>query len=221
VAAPVREQVLNVLRQAILDFQLRPGQRLIERELIERLGVSRATIREVVARLVTEGLVTIIPQRGAIVSTLSADDAADIYEMRAPLEALAAQRFVERASEQQVKDLRAAFEGLERMVNASNLERIRAKDAIYAVLLEGAGSPPLAQMLNILQGRVRMLRATSLSVPGRPEQVVQEIRVIVEAIERRDSELAAAASATHVRNAARVALRQLAHVQELEAEVEP
>src|ERR1700742_4886022 len=71
VAAPIRDQVLDVVRQGILDFQLKPGQRLIERELIEQLGVSRATVREVLSRLVAEGLVTIIPQRGAIVSVLT------------------------------------------------------------------------------------------------------------------------------------------------------
>src|ERR1700744_2053939 len=95
VAAPLRDQVLDVVRQGILDFQLRPGQRLIERELMEQLGVSRATGREVVARLASEGLVTTIPQRGAIVTVLTVRDAADIYEMRVALEVLAVQHFVE------------------------------------------------------------------------------------------------------------------------------
>lgn len=212
VAAPLRDQVLNVVRQGILDFQLKPGQRLIERELIEQLGVSRATVREVVARLAAEGLVTIIPQRGAIVSIVSADEAADIYEMRVSLEALAVQRFIQRASAQQMRELRAAFEDLERVHTSPHeeLERLRAKDAFYKVLFEGAASPPLTQMLTILQGRVRVLRATSLAAPGRPEQTVHEIRTIVEAIEAHDAPRAAAASATHVRNAATTALTQIA-----------
>ena len=72
VAAPLREQVVDVLRQAILDFRLKPGQRLIERELIEQTGVSRTTIREVLRQLAAEGLVTTIPQKGAIVVVPSA-----------------------------------------------------------------------------------------------------------------------------------------------------
>jgi DNA-binding GntR family transcriptional regulator len=118
VAAPLRDQVLDAVRQGILDFRLRPGQRLIERELMEQLGVSRATVREVIARLATEGLVTNIPQRGAIVTVLTAEEAADIYEMRVALESLATHRFVERATPAQVAELRAAFEGFAAAVAA-------------------------------------------------------------------------------------------------------
>jgi len=210
VAAPLRDQVLSVVRQAILDFDLRPGQRLIERELIEQLGVSRATVREVMTRLASEGLVTIIPQRGAIVTVLSADEAADIYEMRVTLEALAVQRFIERASERQFLELREAFDDLVgRGIADKSLEQVRAKDAIYRVLFDGAASPPLTETLTILQGRVRALRATSLSVPGRTQSMLQEIREIVEAIEARDVARACRACATHVRNAAKTAFSRL------------
>lgn len=211
VAAPLRDQVLNVVRQAILDFQLRPGQRLIERELMEQLGVSRATVREVVARLASEGLVTSIPQRGAIVTVLTVREAADIYEMRVALEALAVRHFVERASAEQVHELRAAFEVLADIQDdgQGNLARLRAKDEFYKVLLAGASSAPLTQTLTGLQGRVRLLRRTSLSVPGRSEATVHEIRTIVEAIEAGDVDAAAAACATHVRNASATALARM------------
>jgi DNA-binding GntR family transcriptional regulator len=209
VAAPLRDQVLQVVRQAILDFQLRPGQRLIERELIEQLNVSRATVREVVARLAAEGLVTIVPQRGAIVSVISAEEAADIYEMRVSLEALAVQRFVERASDEHCASLRAAFEDLRsEQLGRQNLDQVRAKDAIYKVIFEGADSPPLTEIITILQGRVRVLRATSLSAPGRTGEMVKEMQEIVEAVEARDIPRATAASALHVRNAANAAFRR-------------
>jgi DNA-binding GntR family transcriptional regulator len=215
VAAPLRDQVLEVVRQGILDFQLRPGQRLIERELIEQLGVSRATIREVVARLVAEGLVTVIPQRGAIVSVLSIEEATDIYEMRVALEALAVRRFVERATPEQVADIRAACEQLESVpIDGDDRERLAAKDAFYAVLFQGAASPPLTQTLTILQSRVRLLRWTSLSAPGRPEETVREIRAIVTAIEAKDGDAAAEASAVHVRNAAATAIARMAEAEQ-------
>ena len=211
VAAPLRDQVLNVVRQGILDFQLRPGQRLIERELMEQLGVSRATVREVVARLASEGLVTSIPQRGAIVTVLTVREAADIYEMRVALEALAVRHFVERASSEQVRELRAAFEVLAGIQDdgEGNLARLRAKDEFYKVLLAGASSAPLTQTLTGLQGRVPLLRHTSLSVSGRAEATVHEIRAIVEAIEAGDAEVAAAACAKHVRNAAATGLARM------------
>ncbi|WP_432839784.1 GntR family transcriptional regulator [Dactylosporangium sp. CA-092794] len=215
VAAPLRDQAITVLRQAILNFEIRPGQRLIERKLVEELEVSRATVREVLARLASEGLVTVIPQRGAIVSVLSAAEAADIYEMRVALEVLAVQRFVERASPQQVRELRRALTGYQRAVRqkAGGTNRdLQAKDGFYEVLLAGADSPPLAQMLTILQSRVRLLRATSLSVPGRAEVSVRELTEIVDAIEAGDVQRAARACTTHVRNAARTGMNRLAEL---------
>lgn len=168
VAAPLRDQVLQVVREAILDFRLRPGQRLIERELMEQLSVSRATVREVLAQLASEGLVTNIPQRGAIVSVLTTDEAADIYEMRVALESLAVRRFVERATEEHMSRLRAALEELEaaRKSEGADLARLIAKDELYKALFAGADSPPLTQMLTSLQGRLRRLRWTSCPLRG-------------------------------------------------------
>src|SRR5690606_35900101 len=149
VAAPLREQVIAALRQAILDFQLKPGQRLVERELIEQLGVSRTTIREALRELTSEGLVTVVPQRGAMVTAPSLDDAVDLYEVRASLESLVVQRFVERATDDEVTRLNDTVEDL--AVLASETDDIRAilaaKDRFYAVLIAGAGSSALQQLL--------------------------------------------------------------------------
>jgi DNA-binding GntR family transcriptional regulator len=215
VATPLRDQVLAVVRQAILDFRLAPGQRLIERELVTQLGVSRATVREVLALLVSEGLVTVIPQKGAIVSVLSATEAADIYEMRQSLEALAVRRFAERATPEQLKDLRASLEALEQIsgTDTDRLAELRAKDGFYEVLLAGARSQPLAQTLTTLQGRVQVLRATSLSTPGRAKQAAAELRRVVELLEKGDAEGAATACAEHVRNAAAAGLPKLAEFE--------
>lgn len=214
VAAPLREQVLNVVRQAILDFQLQPGQRLVERELIEQLDVSRTTVREVLARLAAEGLVTIVPQKGAIVSVLSHEEAADIYEMRVALEVLAVRRFIERASDEDVAQLKSCLIQVEKAARptANPLDELRAKDLFYEILLSGASSPPLTQMLSSLQGRVRVLRATSLSTPGRPSEAAAEIKVVVEAIEARDIKRASDACKKHVRNAAKSGLARLAEM---------
>lgn len=212
VAAPLREQATDRVRAAILDLRLQPGQRLVERELVENLGVSRATIREVIRQLATEGLVTVVPQRGAEVTSLSASDAADIYEMRAALEALAVRRFVQRAAPEDVRALRAAVEEIARTASGSGGEardQLGAKDRFYEVLLAGSASDPLQQTLAGLQARVRLLRATSLSVPGRPRQAAQELAAVVDAIEAGDAEAAADACVHHIRNAAAAATAEL------------
>ena len=113
VAAPLRSQALVVLRQAILDFHYKPGQRLIERELMADLGVSRTTIREVLRELGSEGLVTSIPQRGLIVASPSLKEATEVYEVRRALEELAMRAFIEKASNEQVSRLRAALTAFE------------------------------------------------------------------------------------------------------------
>lgn len=215
VAAPLRDQVLNVMRQAILDFELKPGDRLIERELVERLQVSRTTVRDVLARLATEGLVTNVPQKGAIVTIITKDEAADIYEMRANLEPLAVRRFIERSTPEEVAALKAAVQVV--MDAAQDSERtesgsrsaLQAKDAFYEVLLAGARSPRLSQVLSTLQGQVQFLRATSLSVPGRAYEAASEISRVAEAIEAGDVDTAEAACRTHVRNAAAAGLTRL------------
>lgn len=216
VAAPLREQVIAMTRTAILEFQLRPGQRLIERELIERFGVSRTTIREALRDLAAEGLVTVVPQKGAMVSIPSRDEAADLYDIRAHLESLAVERFATRATADQISRLGCAVDelvGASYEVEPSTQAILHAKDDFYEVLIEGAGSEALKQLLVSLQARVRVLRATSLSAPGRAREAAEEIKEVFDAIERRDGSTAAQLCAAHVKTAASTAL------QELEVEV--
>ena len=205
VAAPLRDQVLEIVRGAILDFRYKPGQRLIERELIEQIGVSRTTIREVLRELDAEGLVTTIPQKGAIVVVPTPEEAADLYDVRGSLEALAARRFVERASGEQLVALRRAVDS-----GADTLTLLHAKDAVYDVLLDGAGSAAIRSMLGGLQARVRMLRFASLSQPGRPAVAVLEMRGLCDAVEARDGDAAAAACVSHLEQAARIGIDAVA-----------
>lgn len=172
VAAPLREQVVASLRRAILDNHLQPGQRLVERELVERLGVSRTTVREALRELTTEGLVTVM-QRGATVTMPDAEAASDLYEVRAALESLAVRKFVANASDAPMAQLRAAVEGFAEVADDSDvLHVLSAKDRFYAVLIEGAASGVLQQLFETIQARVQLLRMTSLSQPGRPQQAV-------------------------------------------------
>jgi GntR family transcriptional regulator, trigonelline degradation regulator len=208
VAAPLREQVSDLLRKEIVEMRLRPGQRLVERELIERIGVSRTTIREAIRHLAAEGLVTTIPQKGAIVASPSWKEAAEVYEVRALLEGAAAREFAERASENQLKALHRALRLVERRAEDPR-GLLHAKGHFYEVFFDGSGNATIRQIIEGLQARVAVLRAASLQVDGRAAQSVVEIRAIVEAIERRDPAAASDAAAFHVRQAARAAFTQI------------
>jgi len=212
VAAPVREQVTDTLRRAILELELEPGRRLVERELIERLGISRATLRESLRDLVSEGLVTVAPQRGAVVAAPSWEEARDVYEIRAVLESLLVRRFVRRADASLVKRLAEAIDRLDvETVRATDVREIlAAKAQFYEVLQEGADSPALRQLLAGLNARVQRLRATSLSLPGRTTEMLAELRAVVAAVIRGDEAAAARLGAEHVRRAADAAEQALA-----------
>lgn len=210
-AAPLREQVLDGLRRAILNFDLKPGERLVERELIEQIGVSRTTIREVLRELTAENLVVVIPQKGAVVYAPSPEEARDLYAVRASLEALAVRRFIERAPEDKIDALRGIVDEMEQVAKDGGdmLPLLHAKDRFYDVLLEGAASPTIQNILGGVQARVRLLRATSLSQPGRSPKVVAEIRALVDAIAAGDADEAVRLCVEHLDNAAATGLKAL------------
>jgi DNA-binding GntR family transcriptional regulator len=207
----LREQVTDLLREAIVGLRLKPGQRLVERELVEWTGVSRATIRESIRQLAAEGLVTSVPQKGAVVAAPTPQEAQELYEIRAMLEGLAGRQFAERASAAQVRKLRQSFEALRRVAaeSAGTSAMLQAKRKLYDVLFDGAANSTIQDVLNGLQARITVLRAASMSQPGRPAAMVEEIRVIVTAIEARDPAAAERACAEHVRSAGQVVLAVL------------
>jgi len=207
--ALIRSQVTDNLRQAILDRRLAPGQRLIERELVEMTGVSRTSVREALRELAAEGLVTAIPNKGTVVASVSAEEARQIYQVREALEALAGRLFVQNASPSHLKALRRALEKVERAAEKGQ-PILAAKDAFYDVLFEGGGNDALKSVAGSLHARVSVLRSLSTSVPGRLEHSVEELQTIVDAAERRDADAVSALCALHVKNAGRAGLEALA-----------
>jgi len=215
-AAPLRREIENRLRSAIIDGRFKPGERLIERELCGMLGVSRPSLREALRQLEAEELVTMLPHRGPVVATVTAEEAAQLYDVRAMLEGLAAHRFAETASAADIAVLRAALEDFAAAVRGeSALSLIEAKTRFYDVLLERSGNRIAQRLLTQLNNRVRRLRATSMAEAGRVQHTLAEVTRIVEAIERRDAAGAWQATVEHVARAAEIAIavlrRQQAH----------
>lgn len=199
------------LREAIRDLTFMPGQRLVERELVEAYGVSRATIREVLQTLASEGLVTSVPQRGAMVSRLSLADARDIYEIRETLECMLVRKFAERASRAQRLRLELAVEEFSEAVEAGLPigRTLAVKDRFYEVLIEGADSNALKEVIGSIHARVTQLRATSMSATGRGAIAVQELRAVAAAVSAGDADAAVSAYADHIRQAAQTATAEI------------
>jgi len=210
VAAPVRRQVAKVLRTAITSGRFAPGQRLVERDLCELLGVSRPSVREALRELESDGLIEIIPNKGPLVRNLTAEDAASLYQVRAALEALAARLFVERASDAQVGMLGNAVDELAHAYDSQDVETIlAAKQAFYDVLIEGANNNVIRSMLRSLTDRITLLRRRTLASPKRAKQSIREIRSLMAAIRRRDADAAYTLSMDHIEQAAKVGLKGL------------
>ena len=198
------------LRSAILSGRFKAGQRLVERELCELLGVGRTSVREALRQLEAEGLVSSIAHRGPTVSTISYEEAEQLYAVRALLEGFAGQQFAEQGSAEDMQRLANAVAAFEAEVGRGESGAIlRAKADFYVVLMDGSGNVFLRQMLVMLHNRVNLLRATSMMQSGRIEHTVREIREILSAIEARDGARAAAACRHHITMASNAALAVL------------
>jgi DNA-binding GntR family transcriptional regulator len=206
VAAPIREQVLRNLRRAIVEGEFAPGQRLVEREIIELTGASRTSVREALRELATEGLITTVPHRGVFVAVPTVADAEELYAVRQVLEALAVGWFVDRATPSDVDELWRALEALE--AATSIREALRAKDRFYLVI--GSHNATVSSLLSVLNARIALLRSLSLSAEGRMPESKREMREIVDAIARRDRDAAEAAARRHVERSGQLAIEALA-----------
>ena len=208
---PIRERTVQALRDAILSFELKPGQRLVEREFIHRFGISRTTFREALRQLTSEGLVTAVAQKGARVASPSASEAADLYEIRAALESLAVRRFIERASDESIDELTLALESFEDVVatTTDTLALLKSNAEYYRVLIDGAQSAVLGEVLVGIRSRAQSFRSRSLSSPGRASEAATELRGVLEAIIDRDPQRATALTVEHVVNGGVVALGEL------------
>lgn len=207
----LREQVAERLRMAIVTGRFRPGERLIERELCDMMGVSRTSLREALRELQADGLITLKPNKGMSVAVLTEETARSIYEVRQMLEGLAARLFARRATAEQMQALRASVEDLAVVYDNFSVERfIAAKAHFYDVLLEGAGNQVAADLLRRIHTRASQLRVMSLSSAERAQKSIRELRAFCDALEARDEELAWRLCLEHVENAADAALRTIA-----------
>jgi DNA-binding GntR family transcriptional regulator len=207
-SAPLRNRIIASLRSAIETGLLRPGERLIERDLCEQLSVSRTSLREALRELQAQGVLSQTDNRGLVVGTLSAEEAANVYSIRAVLEALVVGQFVEHASDGQIDQLRSYGDTLKQAYRSGSVEHIlRAKRAFYDSICSGAQNALAFDIINRLTLRTSMLRSRSLARKARQKESVKEIEEILAAIEARDAEVAKRAAATHVVHASYSALQ--------------
>ena len=198
---PLRDVVFNTLRQAILTGELKPGERLMEIHLANRLGVSRTPIREAIRKLELEGLVTMIPRRGAEVAQITEKSMKDVLEVRRTLDALSAELACERISAEEEEALKKACLNFEAAVKTKDTKAIAKADvAIHDIIAAATGNQRLIQLINNLAEQMYRYRFEYIKDATQHERIIEEHSIIYESIVKKDKEAAAEMAKTHIDN---------------------
>lgn len=198
---PLRDVVFNTLRQAILKGELEPGERLMEIQLAERLGVSRTPIREAIRKLELEGLVLMIPRKGAEVAKISARSLRDVLEVRRALEELAIELACQRMSEEEVGNLQKAQEDFKNAIAEGDAMKIAETDEHYHdVIYEGTQNAKLIQMLNNLREQMYRYRLEYIKDEDKRKILVLEHEKILKTVRERKVAEAKEAVREHIDN---------------------
>lgn len=198
----LEEMVYSRLEEEILTGELSQGTSLVEIALSKRLGVSRTPIRSAIHRLAEEGLVEIVPNKGATVLGINVEDIVAIYKIRERLEGLASALAATRITEKEIDSLSETVDLAEFYINRKDTEHIKELDTVFhSIIYKASGSRFLERTLSELHKKIKAYRKRSLSVPGRLEKSESEHREILEAIKAGDSEKADELTSLHVRRA--------------------
>lgn len=198
---PLRDVVFNTLRQAILKGELAPGERLMEIQLADRLGVSRTPIREAIRKLELEGLVLMIPRKGAEVAKISEKSLRDVLEVRRALEVLAVELACQRMTEEDIKKLESAQEGFKAAVDKGEAMAIAETDEHYHdIIYNGTGNVRLIQLLNNLREQMYRYRLEYIKEADKRQILLIEHEHILKGLKERKMDEVKEAMREHIDN---------------------
>lgn len=187
----LREKILENIREAIVSGSLKAGSRVSEPELAERYGISRTPIREAFRQLESEGYLTVIPRRGAVVSELSPKDVEEFYAIKSIMEGYAARQACEKLSKKDLDKLQAINDKLAELARIGDIKHFfKIHSDFHELFIKAADNDKLHELIAALVTRFQRLRFTSLSLPGRMEVSVQEHEKIIDAFRKKDAALA-------------------------------
>ena len=210
---PLRDVVFNTLRQAILKGELKPGERLMEIQLATKLGVSRTPVREAIRKLELEGLVLMIPRKGAEVAEITRQDMEDVLEVRTALEELAVKDACDHITDAQLK--KASNEFKKALLEGKDLVTCADADMhFHDVILSATNNRRLIQMLNNLSEQMYRYRMEYLKDERTHKTLIEEHDAIRRALKKHDKVKAGAAIRVHIDNQKRSILESLTEKEE-------
>ncbi len=187
----LRESILETIRDAIISGSLKPGEKVAEPELAERFGISRTPIREAFRQLESEGYLTVVPRKGAVVVTFSQRDVEEFYAIKSILEGYAARKACEKLTVREIDKLQSINDKLRVLADEGDVRHFfKVHDNFHELFVRAADNDKLTEMILNLVGRFQRLRIASLSLSGRMQFSVQEHQKIIDAFRNGDAGLA-------------------------------
>lgn len=200
---PLRDVVFKTLRQGILMGELKPGERLMEIHLANRLGVSRTPIREAIRKLELEGLVTMVPRRGAEVAQISGKNLKDVLEVRVALDSLAVRLACERITPEGIEELKKAckeFENATKEKEPDAAKIAQADVAFHDLISRATGNERLLQMILNLSEQMYRYRFEYIKDANYHERLIKEHENLCRYIEQNDAQKAVEEVTKHIHN---------------------
>lgn len=211
---PLRDVVFQTLRKEILTGQMKPGDRLMEVHLANRLGVSRTPIREAIHKLQQEGLVVMSPRRGAEVAQITEKGLRDVLEVRRALDILSVELACDRMTQEELEALKEACLCFEQATREGDVGEIAKADvSLHDMIVQAGGNPRLQQLLNNLSEQMYRYRFLYIRDESQHHKLIAEHREIYESILDRNKERAKAAVKLHIDNQEESIIRQI-HLEE-------
>lgn len=207
---PLRDVVFNTLRQAILRGELKPGTRLMEIQLANKLGVSRTPIREAIRKLENEGLVLMTPRKGAEVAEITEKNMLDVLEVRKALEELTTELACDRITAEQIKRLKEAEKHFEASLGSGDITQIAEADVkFHDVIFEATDNRRLINLLNNLREQMYRFRIEYLKLLEHYPKLTEEHEMLISAIENGNKDVAREVIGRHIDNQVLTVLHML------------
>lgn len=203
------DRIYQLLKDNIVRHRLAPGARLLDKEIAESLNVSRTPVREALGRLGAEGLVDIVPRRGAFVVNLSTKDIKDVYEVREVLEILAVRLAVPRLTDEDILALQGILDECSAALDREDyLTCFELDRKFHDQVVRLSGNAKLAEVNQLLGGNIQTTRWRHCQDGYRQQLSLQEHRVILDALIKRDADLAAELASDHINSVKRDLLNE-------------
>lgn len=215
-AIPLRHRVVEAIRSAIISGRFEPGQRLVEKDLCELLGVSRVSIREALRQLEAEGFIDTVPHRGPVVIQLTSADVRNLYDVLSILEAQAARLFTQNATDDEVDAFEGSVKDIARTYKKGSVDdRLAAKTRFYDVMFAGAHNPVLESLFRTVFGRISIVLRIALASSKQLEDIAKNLQKLANTVRKRDPDKAFELSRRYVESAAVGTLRCLLDARQI------